>query len=1227
MTSSAGEIVIIVSSKSRASATVCNHVRGEFEKGRALKGHEVYQVIQFRLQGISISVQSFSPGGSRDACSWSREFVSPHLVHPVQQQTLRPEATGSHFTVTGTIQGGSIGRGNSKITMPALNCRSSFEEHASSDRWTSMGPLETRVLTAEGKRQKEAEMQGAVLDDDEYGDPLDPNLRDSLNTPPGLRQKDDSLCAALNKLAPHFFDILSVDQQTEVARCALYHFFEPGQILCTEDEETSFVFVVLHGEVEVEEPRVSLNEGLSGREAVQKRTKIYNAGMCFHHFPLVMQSRFYGYNARVPEGSMGASILIVSKADYISILRRTIDRDMTETVQMLQSTPFFRSWPTVTLSRLYFWFSREKRGPEEDVVTQGDDADFCFIIKSGRCDVLVELTDANCPSAPGIRRNSRENFDPSESAQSAMPLRRNPAGGASVPAFRRHLRRGERTDDGAEESAAANKLKMMRSQRKQALKFAAAAAFKGNHGDQGLKLRENMRHIVTLRPGSLVGEIALLTDGTQRMATVRTADHVELLMLDKKSFLDLDKTTLNIISENARYNAACTKEPEQRGNDDLHILQSRTSHMTFLSALSSDVHRELCRVMRYRKVSENAILVRKGMPAECLYVLISGSVSIHVTDPNRRRWSSLTAGKNGRISVKQDLTADVFEGVKPNDVKRAGQAIGEDELLEEDAKFGFTAVTSEPVELMEIERSDFDRILKSDKTSERGQLIEFLNNLPMLEGTAIASMHALANAAVKRSFVPDQLCLAYPPDQSLGSASFSSDYIYLVFSGEARILGVIDSDGRRGSKEVPVIDPQGAAYGPATDLPPPHNSRIERHVGSMLKPLAIIGPGECITERMLPGADARWCLRSITQLDLLSIPKRNWQETLRLDAIADLRSIAADKAAFFQQQLNTISQTVKRQNSEAQLRKLSGRRTSSTDASPRASTSEAMSSSNCMAASLRSHRPNTISRSYFTLNTPQSSGSIIAGSSPPVLQQETTPEPPPATAEFSLQSRPKATAAMTVAPPPGTDPFQPWDTPKITSAAPPPATAPPAPFGRPKTSAASFVAAMSNGGVTSPRQKRLLEASNVNASRPRSVLDWVNFYVNKHEPMSQEETLTPRTSTVPSSASSERSAPSQQGSVGSSQQGLSSRPPKLFLHGSRQRDAYAPVVPAAERPVLSPRKDEISPRRVGGSPAGTPRGSLGTSPAGTPRGSPFAYMPPIRLAKSSNIGSRPVSTR
>ena len=45
---------------------------------------------------------------------------------------------------------------------------------------------------------------------------------------------------------------------------------------------------------------------------------------------------------------------------------------------------------------------------------------------------------------------------------------------------------------------------------------------------------------------------------------MRTSDHVDVLILAKKDFLDLDRATLNIISENARYNAACTKEPHQR---------------------------------------------------------------------------------------------------------------------------------------------------------------------------------------------------------------------------------------------------------------------------------------------------------------------------------------------------------------------------------------------------------------------------------------------------------------------------------------------------------------------------------------------------------------------------------------------------------------------------------------------------------------------------------------
>lgn len=191
---------------------------------------------------------------------------------------------------------------------------------------------------------------------------------------------------------------------------------------------------------------------------------------------------------------------------------------------------------------------------------------------------------------------------------------------------------GVRSVHAATATAVLAKLREASKKRKQALKLAAAAAFGGG---STTPLRANKRHVVTLRPGAIVGEIALFKDGVKRMATVRSSEHVELLILDKKSFLDFDRSTLNIISENARYNAACTKEPVQRTRGDLQILQQRTSHLSHLSSLSTDVHLELCRVMRYRKINENAMLVRKGMPASCLYVLISGRAAAYAAEPRR----------------------------------------------------------------------------------------------------------------------------------------------------------------------------------------------------------------------------------------------------------------------------------------------------------------------------------------------------------------------------------------------------------------------------------------------------------------------------------------------------------------------------------------------------------------------------------------------------------------
>ena len=117
---------------------------------------------------------------------------------------------------------------------------------------------------------------------------------------------------------------------------------------------------------------------------------------------------------------------------------------------------------------------------------------------------------------------------------------------------------------------------------------------------------------------------------------------------------------------------------------------------------------------------------------------------------------------------------EAFATIKPSEVLHAGQAIGEDELLLEDPVHNVTVITQEPVELMEISRLDFDRILKADKTSEKGRLIEFLNSLSMMFGVSVAAIHALSNSVACRSFMRDQNFLAHPPDPTLGARLWGS---------------------------------------------------------------------------------------------------------------------------------------------------------------------------------------------------------------------------------------------------------------------------------------------------------------------------------------------------------------------------------------------------------------------------------------------------------------------
>ena len=80
-----------------------------------------------------------------------------------------------------------------------------------------------------------------------------------------------------------------------------------------------------------------------------KRRTILGYGMSFGQYTLVQGSKTVDYSARAAPG--GCGILRVSKDNYVRLLRRREEKQMSEAVKMLKASPFFSMWTQASLER------------------------------------------------------------------------------------------------------------------------------------------------------------------------------------------------------------------------------------------------------------------------------------------------------------------------------------------------------------------------------------------------------------------------------------------------------------------------------------------------------------------------------------------------------------------------------------------------------------------------------------------------------------------------------------------------------------------------------------------------------------------------------------------------------------------------------------------------------------------------------------------------------------
>ena len=250
----------------------------------------------------------------------------------------------------------------------------------------------------------------------------------------------------------------------------------------------------------------------------------------------------------------------------------------------------------------------------------------------------------------------------------------------------------------------------------------------------------------------------------------------------------------------------------------------------------------------------------------------------------------------------------------------AGQALGEEEMLQGLASYKVTAVTSEVVELMEVEKEDFDRILRTERNARLKQVSDFLSGLSFMKGVSADAVRILTEKSTRRSYSSNQIVLAHPPDRVLGSASYSESHICVFWKGEAELCGMPGTTVAAATKSRPPLRRQGsdltaaaqAEMGPhLVDKPPPSVAVVERHLGGSVQGIATLGSGELVTDNLVPQPRARWFRRATIPVEILVISRRDWVEAIGLSINRELRDLALARQAFFQSQLDQCLQLQK----------------------------------------------------------------------------------------------------------------------------------------------------------------------------------------------------------------------------------------------------------------------------------------------------------------------------
>ena len=217
---------------------------------------------------------------------------------------------------------------------------------------------------------------------------------------------------------------------------------------------------------------------------------------------------------------------------------------------------------------------------------------------------------------------------------------------------------------------------------------------------------------------------------------------------------------------NAKRKAVLDKPPEMRDLDDLYLLEEMILGVKFLSNLPVERRLEVCRVLHYESQPEGHTVCQQGDVGTSFYIVLTGKVSILIKQQE--------AAGSGDEEEEEDVEVGQLS---------AGDSFGELALMEEGSTRAATIKTVMPTEFLVVTKEDYDRILKSLKSDELEEKVEFLKNVHLFRDVGDKELQSIAYVLHSKT---------YQRGQVIVKQNDESDDMFFVKNGECRVVIALD---------------------------------------------------------------------------------------------------------------------------------------------------------------------------------------------------------------------------------------------------------------------------------------------------------------------------------------------------------------------------------------------------------------------------------------------------